>query len=182
MNNQLIHKCIKGERSAQNELYGLLLPYLTGICKRYLYDSSQLQDVLQEAFILVFTNLSQFDACKASLQTWVGQITINCCLKNNAKRSKSQEDMIEPPHEIQVLPQVLKRLSNEDMLRWLKRMPTDYFEVFNLYIVDGFSHREIAEILSIDEALSRQRLSRARTWIKKKLPDNFRYDIKMSYN
>ena len=76
-------------------------------------------------------------------------------------------------------PGILERLSDEDLLRMLKRMPREYFEIFNLNVIDGYSHREIAKLLTIEESLSRQRLSRARKWIVERLERDEDLDVRM---
>jgi len=152
----------------------MLLPYLNVICQRYLNNQSERSDVLQETFISLFKNLHQFDVNKASFKTWATRIAINYCLKNNerGKRNTTQE-LIVPLHEPKLNPSVLQKLSNEELLLWMKKMPENYYAVFNLFVADGFNHQEIAELLKISESLSRQRLSRAKAWLKDKMPDHF---------
>ncbi|WP_367390751.1 RNA polymerase sigma factor [Lewinella sp. LCG006] len=180
---QLIERCIANERAAQRQLYGILMPYLNLICLRYLNNSEELQDTLQEVFILIFKNIRQFDQQRASFKTWATQIAINYCLKNNRTyQLKGTHELIVPLHETPIDPTIINTLSERDLLRWLKKMPESYFQVFNLYVVDGFSHREIAEILQIDESLSRQRLTRSRTWLKQNLPEHLQAKIRLNCN
>lgn len=180
---QLIEKCIANERAAQRQLYGILMPYLNLICQRYLNNQAELQDTLQDVFILIFKNIQQFDVQRASFKTWTTQIAINCCLKSNkAHLLKGTQELIVPLHEMPVDPAIIKTLSDRDLLRWLKKMPESYFQVFNLYVIDGFSHREIAELLQIDEALSRQRLTRSRAWLKERLPEHLQAKIHLNCN
>lgn len=183
INSELIQLCLAGNKLAQKQLYTGLLPYLNVICQRYLNDSSQRNDVLQEAFINIFRSMNQFDSCKASFNTWASKITINCCLKNNQKFKKSKaEEFNLHLHETPVEPEIFKKFSNEAMLEWLKKMPEQYYQVFNLFVIDGFSHSEIAELLSIDTSLSRKRLERSREWLKKRLPEDFSRQFSFSYN
>jgi RNA polymerase sigma factor (sigma-70 family) len=96
-------------------------------------------------------------------------------LKANEKGKRNvTQELVLPIHEPQLDPTVLGKLSNEELLLWMKKIPENYYAVFNLFVVDGFSHQEIAKILRIDESLSRQRLSRGKAWLKDKLPDDFR--------
>lgn len=179
----LINRCLSNDRAAQNELYRELLPYLNLVCQRYLRDQQQRQDTLQETFIRIFRHLDQFDVQQAAFKTWATKIAINCCRRNNARhQTQSTQELILPLHESLINPEVLRKMSNEDLLHWLRKMPVAYYEVFNLFVVDGFSHREIAELLDIDEALSRQRLSRSRAWIKQKLPEEFRSRFRATMN
>ncbi len=167
--NALIEGCQKKDRSAQKRLYTLLLPYLNAVCGRYLNYTEERQDTLQEAFIKIFTNINQFDPSRSQFKTWAVKITINCCLKCNVKAAKNDTQEFLPEQNSQtVTPKVLEKLSDEDLQNFLKTMPQKYYEVFNLHIIDGFSHKEIAALLNIEEALSRKRLSRARAWLSSK--------------
>ena len=180
---KLISLCLGKNREAQKKLYRLLLPYLNVMCKRYLTNEIDLKDVLQDTFINIFKKLNQFDIQKASFKTWTTKIAINCCLKYNLKNNKHRtEELIINLHEPKVDPTFIDNLSNEELLTWLKRMPQPYFEVFNMFVIDGFSHNEIAELLKIEPSLSRKRLSRAREWIKKRLNKSSEYQFHFSSN
>lgn len=140
------------------------------IGKRYLRNEAELKDVIQETFIHIFKNLRQFDVRKASFKTWSTKIAINNCLKLNAKNNRSNTvELIVDLHEPKIEPDVIDTFTNEELLLWLKKMPFQYFEVFNMYVIDGFSHDEIAKLLNIESSLSRKRLSRARAWVKKRV-------------
>lgn len=164
---ELIHQCVSKERLAQRQLYDILLPYLNVICKRYLNQESNREDVLQEAFIRIFKSIKSYDAGKSSLKTWAAKITINCCFNDN-KKNKNQyiqayEDAI---HDVAMTPDILEKLNTEELHQWLRKLPKPYYQVFNLSVIEGFSHEEIANILGIKASLSRKRLSRAKKWIQ----------------
>jgi len=168
---ELIARCLSNDREGQRLLYDTLLPYLNLICKRYLNNQSELNDALQNTFVNIFRNLQQFDIQKASFKTWSTRIAINCCLQLNKKNERqATQELVVGMHDPILSPAILNQLSNADLLKWLKKMPKNYYDVFNLYIIDGFSHTEIANLLQIDEAVSRQRLSRGRAWLKSRLP------------
>ncbi len=180
---ELIGACAAGDRPAQKRLYTMLVPYLNAICKRYLYDHTQAQDVLQESFIRIFTHIRQYDAALSNFKTWSARITINCCLKQNTKTARHHVLNLEPSaHDIAIPPEVIHQLSNDDMLLILRKMPEQYALVFNLYCIDGFSHTEIADILGIDHALSRQRLLRGREWLKKRCLNEVAHLLDSSWN
>lgn len=168
--NNLIARCKSKDRSAQKELYGQLVPYLNVVCQRYLRDNTYLNDTLQETFILIFTKIDLFNAELASFKTWSVKIAINCCLKHNKKNERHKVYQLEPTkHERSITMNVLDKFTDEEIMKFLKTMPFSYFQTFNLYTIEGFSHKEIAELLQIDESLSRKRLSRAKTWIGKRI-------------
>lgn len=169
ISKECIEGCRRGEQTSQRELYDFLLPYLNALCGRYLRETSYRKDVLQEAFILIFNKIDQYDAEKGEIQSWAGRLVINLCLKQNKSGSfvnygQSDSEKVQP----QVNPDVIDQLSNEDLIRFLKTMPSKYYEVFSLFIIDGFSHEEIGKALGIRTSLSRKRLARARTWLQAK--------------
>jgi len=172
---RLIAACLANQRKAQRQLYELSLPRLNMICRRYLVNPADLQDALQDVFTSIFHHLDQFDVRRASFKTWTNRIAINACLKKNEgnRRGRTIQFSDREP-EPRIAPEVLQQLSNQDMILWLRRMPRPYYEVFSLFAIDGFTHQEIADLLQISVALSRQRLARARTWLKQRLPEDLR--------
>ncbi len=183
INIELINACASGDRNAQRRLYTVLMPYLNMVCRRYLFNTSETQDVLQETFVRIFTHLGQYDAGKSAFKTWATRIAINFCLKNNTKRKHTATDeLFLNLHDTPIPPEALKNLSNNDLLALLKTMPETFSQVFNLHVIDGFSHEEIAEILGIEAALSRQRLSRGREWLRKKCPVDYLYALNLMLN
>lgn len=177
---QLINACLHQDRAAQRQLYEQLLPYLNVICHRYLHDLSHQQDVLQETFIRIFRHLAQYDVQRASFKTWTTKIAINCCLQQNQKQQTTDE-LIVPLHEQRIDPAILYQLSDQALIQWLRRMPRSYYDVFNLHTIEGFAHPEIAELLAISEEVSRQRLSRAKAWLRKHLPASFHPSVHTKY-
>jgi len=172
IDKKLIASCIAQERAAQKELYQLLLPYLRGIANRYLRDTSYEKDALQESYLKIFKSIDQYDFDLAPLPVWAGRITINQCINYNKRViGIPNEELKVEQHEASSRPAVLEKWSNENMLYILKQMPIGYYEVFNLFVIDGYSHEEIADLLGISEVLSRKRLSRSRTWLKKYIQD-----------
>lgn len=172
INLNLIQSCKSQNRLAQKQLYQLLLPYLRAVASRYLRDTSFVKDVLQESFVKIFRYIDRYDPNKAPFDKWAAKIVVNDSLNYNKRViGTPNEEFDTTKHDIICLPQVMKNLSDEHLLFILKQMPKNYFEVFNLFVIDGYKHDEIAEMLDIAEALSRKRLSRAREWLKKTFRD-----------
>lgn len=166
-----IEGCKCGQASSQKKIYEVLLPYLNSLCKRYHSVSSDRNDILQETFIKIFTKIDQFDSKKGQFHSWASKIAINICLQHSAKSiSRRETEITNRELLISVEPEIIKQLSNEELLQFLSTMPKDYYDVFNMYIVDGFSHDEISKILQIKASLSRKRLTRARAWLAKQSP------------
>lgn len=169
----LIKSCARQDRKAQQQLYELLLPYLRAVANRYLRDTSYWKDVLQEGFVKIFRNIDQYNPDKAPFQQWAAKVVINTCLNHNNRTTGMRFDTFSiAHHDRPTPPSVAQDFSDEYLLSILKLMPNGYFEVFNLYVIDGFDHHEIAQMLGIDNALSRQRLVRAKNWLKNAFNEN----------
>ncbi|MEM6769744.1 MAG: sigma-70 family RNA polymerase sigma factor [Bacteroidota bacterium] len=183
IHTSLIKDCLANRRAAQRELYDRCLPYLSIIAKRYLREEDHLKDVLQDSFLQLFTKLHQFDANKASFKTWATRIVINNCLKRNARTQRLAEDVFCPQaHAPAMAPEALQKLDEEALLTWLRQMPTDLHTVFLLYVIDGFSHKEIATMINVAPDLSRQRLTRARKWLKARLEQEQSIDPRLRFS
>ncbi len=174
IDESLIDNCKKRNRLAQKELYGKLLPYLNAVCRRYLYDLNALEDVLQETFISIFSQLKNYDRSRAAFSTWAVRICINASLKNNNKARKiSSLSLEKEAFDLECLPVAVQQLETKDLLQFLKKMPLPLWEVFNLAIIDDYPHAEIANMLNIEVTLSRKRLSRARKWVEERLGSTY---------
>ena len=166
INSLIIDGLQKQDHRAQREFYDLMLPYLRAICSRYLYEKSNIKDVLQESFISIFTKIDSFDSKKGSLRKWSSTIVINNSINQNRKTSRRQESQFEIKiHDLGESNAVLN-MSDEDLLFILKKMPSELLDVFNLNVIDGYSHQEISDILHISILSSRKKLSRARKWLQ----------------
>lgn len=169
----IIKSCVAQNRSAQKQMYLLLLPYLRAISTRYLKDTSYVKDVLQESFVKIFKSIANFDTKKGSLKSWSARIVINTCYNYNERViGYSHQEFDSDQHNIICFPELVQDISDQKILSLLKQMPIGYYEVFNLYIIEGYSHEEISNILEISEALSRKRMSRARAWVKSTFKDS----------
>ena len=141
----LIQECLKGKRKAQGELYRRYAAKMMGVCMRYSRNRDMAHDLLQEGFIKVFTNLNEYSG-NGSFEGWMRKIFINCALEK-IRRSK-------------VFP--LEEISAQEMLDLIHRLPPGYQTIFNLFAIEGFSHKEIGAMLRITEGTSRSQYARAR--------------------
>lgn len=168
--DHLIQRCLKGERKAQRELYDLTLPYLRAVVQRQLYKSQELSDVLQEIYLRVFRSLSQFDSEKGTFLNWSTRIAINTSVTYGVKAASYETTTLDvEQHELSVKPLAINNLTVEELLQEMSKMPEDFYRVFVLVAIEGFSHIEASELLEISGDLSRQRLSRAKLWVQKRL-------------
>lgn len=163
-NGYLVQRCLEGDASAQRGLFDELLPYLKSAVRRYIWSETDVQDVLQEAFIRIFRNLHQFDRSKGQVQTWATKIAVNAAITFGMKESKHKA--MEHSQEPEIAePEVLAQLDAEALLLRLRALPREQYEVLILHAVDGYSHDEIAALLDVTPMTSRKRLSRAKQWI-----------------
>lgn len=160
---RLLRACKKLDRKAQKEMLSHLSPFLFPICRRYANGHEDAKDLMQEALILIFNNIEDCNATETPVfMAWCRRIAINNAL---AKKRKKQLPMSkEEPLDFQHTngPAIYAKLEAEAILRLLDQLPEQHRMVFNLSIIDGYSHREIAEILNIKESSSRTFLVRAR--------------------
>ena len=165
----LITKCKNNDRRAQYELFNQFLPYVNVIVRRYLFDQNNVKDVVQEVFITVFKSIkTSYDPAKGTFKPWLRTITINRCIKQN-KNNKVFEDLEVVEKVASVEPIVFSNFDQEELLKYLQKMPESYRVVFNMSVIDDYSHSEISAILGISEMSSRKKLSRARNWLNQRI-------------
>jgi RNA polymerase sigma factor (sigma-70 family) len=166
---KLVKACRKGDGKAQQGLYDLYKARLMGVCRRYAASREEAQDVLQEAFIKIFTKLSQLESSEA-LEGWMIRITINTAVNYYQKNKRYAFDDIENletgngAYEL-----ILSNITDEFLLKTINELPDGCRVVFNLFIVEGYTHYEIAKMLGINESTSRSQLVYAKTLLKEKL-------------
>lgn len=167
INQQVFEDCLAGKRQAQGILYNYFSPKMFGICLRYASDYHSAEDILQEGFIKVFNNLDRFRG-DGSFEGWMKRIFINTSIEYYRKSMnlKKTIDLDKAPDPA-FASQVLSGLATADLLKLVQKLPTGYRTVFNLYAIEGFSHKEIGEMLKISEGTSKSQLARARETLKK---------------
>lgn len=165
---ELIEKCKKNDIKAQGELYNLFSGKLFSICLKYSPNADEAQDNLQDAFITIFKSIEQY-SFKGSFEGWIKRITVNTVLQKYRKErffEIIQENQIEQEEEVELEED---SISLQYLLQIIQELPDRYRLVFNLYVMDGFSHQEIAKMLNITEGTSKSNLARARMILKGKI-------------
>lgn len=165
--NQLIHNCKKQDIKAQEQLYRLYANKLFAVCLKYSGSYQQAEDNLQDGFMTIFEKIKQYQD-KGSFEGWMKRIVINTTLQKYRKQTVFEifnEDNLEEPDVI---------IDEEDisvdyLLDIIQELPDRYRQVFNLYALDGFSHKEISEMLQISIGTSKSNLARARIILKEKV-------------
>lgn len=168
LHQDLIERCKKGEREAQYRLYRMYSKAMYNICLRMLKNEMDAEDVLQNSFIDIFTKLGSY-RYQSTPGAWIKRIVINNCI-NHIKKSKIYledfDDQLLTIPEEEIDPKVLNVAG---VKKAIEQLPNGYRIVFNLYAIEGYDHKEIAEILGITEATSKSQYSRARKKLKDKL-------------
>ena len=168
--DHIIDGCKKNNRIAQEQLYKSYYQALMNMCMRYTINEEDAKHILNNGFLRVFKSIQQFNPGKATLYTWIRTIVMNCCLDH--LRSKQQLNISNELHEARdyaTEPDIHDKMNAKQILSLLKTLPAATQTVFNLYVVDGYSHKEIAEMLQVSEGTSKWHLSEARKILKQKL-------------
>ncbi|MEK8179072.1 sigma-70 family RNA polymerase sigma factor [Flavobacterium buctense] len=164
---QLINDCKNDNRKAQEQLYRLYSPKLFAVCLKYSRNYAEAQDNLQDGFILIFKKIEQF-SFKGSFDGWLKRVMINHVLqqyRNQTFLSLVNEDIADD-QEVEIEDD---SITMDYLLRIIQELPDRYRLVFNLYVIDGFSHAEIGEMLTITVGTSKSNLARARMILKEKI-------------
>ena len=166
--NNLIRRCLDNDRKAQKELYELTLPYLRATVQRQLYDRTEWMDVLQEVYLRIFRSLSSFNSEKGTFLNWSSRIAVNTAISFGVRSAAKQTTTLDfKEHDSAVESFAIESLTAEQLLAEISKMPEDFYRIFMLVSIEGFTHQESAKLLTITADLSRQRLSRAKAWIRK---------------
>lgn len=171
---ELIKGCIRRERAAQKRLYDTFSPKMYALCCRYIKDSMEAEDVLVTAFTKILDKVGQYKS-EGSFEGWIRRIVVNESLtylrrnRNMYLELELETANYEPDYQT-----ISDHLEAEDLLKMISELPSGYRIVFNLFAIDGYSHKEIAAQLGISENTSKSQLSRARTYLQKLVTDNDR--------
>jgi RNA polymerase sigma factor (sigma-70 family) len=177
----LIAGCIAGDRVMQEELYNRFAPKMYAVCLRYANNSDDAQDLLQEGFIKVYKNIQRFRA-EGSFEGWIRRVFINSSIEHLRKKSaklmtvtEKEEGTIEDSDI-----SALDTMAEKDIIKLIQDLSPGYRTVFNLYVIEGFAHKEIAEQLGISEGTSKSQLARAKSILQKKVAQ-YLSDTEKSY-
>jgi len=165
--NKLIKQCAKNDRRAQKEIYQLFSGKLFSICLKYSKNKQEAQDNFQDGFVLIFEKIGQFKF-KGSFEGWLKRVMINTILLKYRKRTVLNIVTEEIPDEV-IVDIDDDEISLDFLLNLIQGLPDRYRMVFNLYVLDGHSHKEISKMLQIAEGTSKSNLARARGILKQKI-------------
>ena len=160
--NDLLTGCLEGNRRMQEELYRRYSPKMYAVCLRYAGNAEEAEDILQEGFIKVFKKLNSFRS-EGSFEGWVRRIFVNTAIEHFRRKrylmpvTEKEENTIEGKYL-----SVLDDLAARDIMALVQDLSPGYRTVFNLYVVEGYTHKEIADMMGISEGTSKSQLSRAK--------------------
>ena len=168
---EILSLCKKGDRLAQKRLFDSLASKMLPLCKRYMGDDQSAQDVLQEGFITLFTKLDAYEG-SGSFEGWARRIFVNTALMQLRKQGTLMEMGIDNFETVGTEDsRIAHNLDYEHLIKLIGDLPPGFRTVFNLYVIEGFSHKEIAQALGISENTSRSQLQRARMLLQKRLKE-----------
>jgi RNA polymerase sigma-70 factor (ECF subfamily) len=140
---------------------------MKSLCLRYLRENDEAEDVLQEGFILMFEKISTYKF-EGSFEGWLRKIMTNQCLKYLIDKKKMTIEKIDDIKEVlDDASELDARLTNELLINGIKELPVGYRTVFNMYVIEGYSHKEIADTLKIEESSSRSQLAKSKAFLRK---------------
>ncbi|MDQ3291927.1 MAG: sigma-70 family RNA polymerase sigma factor [Bacteroidota bacterium] len=165
---ELIKGLVKGEAKAHKTVYEMYAGVMLGICLRYLKNQMDAEEVMLTGFVKVFQHISQFEN-KGSFEGWMKRIMVNEALGFLRKKEPLHLAIEKDVLQVATEANAEQDLATEDLLRMLHELPAGYRAVFNLYAIEGYSHKEIGELLDISEGTSKSQLSKARAMLQRRL-------------
>ncbi len=172
--NKRIEAAKRGDRKAQKAIYDQLADKMFAVCLRYMGDRQGAEDVLQDGFVTLFTKLDSYLG-EGSFEGWARKIFVNTALMALRKRDvlKQSEDVDAAIGIAAPTPSATSDIGQKEILKMVASLPPGLRTVFNMYVIEGYSHREIGEALGIAEVSSRSQLQRARVMLQKKIKDRY---------
>ena len=160
--SDLLEGCRRGDRRMQQELYNRFASKMYGVCLRYASNAEGAEDILQQGFIKIFNKIDSYRG-EGSFEGWIRRIFVNTAIEHFRKKiylqpiTETEENTVEGKYL-----SVLDSLAEKDIIQLVQQLSPGYRTVFNMYVVEGYSHKQIAEILGISEGTSKSQLSRAK--------------------
>ncbi|WP_282115610.1 RNA polymerase sigma factor [Cellulophaga baltica] len=172
---ELINNCKKGNRKAQEQLYRDYSRVLFGVCLKYSRNKTEAEDNLHDSFMIIYNKIGQFKF-KGSFEGWIKRITVNTILQKYRKETNLSlvHDNIE---EEEVEASSFSEISLASLLQYIQELPNKYRLTFNLYVLDGYSHAEISEMLGTSLGTSKSNLARARMILKEKIEADIKREV-----
>jgi RNA polymerase sigma factor (sigma-70 family) len=170
IDKNVLEACMTNDRKAQELLYKQFYGPMMVLCMRYTRNEEDAIEVLHNGFLKVFKHLGTYDTSKGSLYTWIKTIVVNSAIDFIRSKQKFGTTIeLTEVHEISMDNEAIQRMSATELLQLVRRLPNATQTVFNLYVVEGYNHREVGELLGISEGTSKWHLSEARRQLQQLL-------------
>jgi len=169
--DELIRGCIRENAACQKALFDRYASRMLGVCYRYARNQADAEDILQDSFIKVFNKIGQFKS-EGSFEGWIRKIVVHTAIKKYSLMRYQKEQSVEEVKESVASledPSAYSHLTEKDLLRLINSLPDGYRLIFNLYVMEGFRHEEIAVMLGIQPGTSRSQLVKARMMLQKQI-------------
>lgn len=173
---RLIEGCRKNNRSAQEALYKAYYKAMMSLCLRYTKSEEDAVEVLNNGFLKVFQNIKRYEPAQGSLYTWIRTLVVNSCLSHIKKKTTAKRYLELNGAEVNVPAEVVSKLKTSELLALVRSLPPATAAVFNLYAIEGYSHKEIAGLLSISIGTSKWHLSEARKSLQQKIKETYAHE------
>jgi RNA polymerase sigma-70 factor (ECF subfamily) len=169
----IIKGCIDGDRASQKSLYEGYASKMLGVCMRYAKDRAEAEDMLQEGFLKVFQGISKFKN-EGSFEGWVRRIMVYNAINHYKHRSrKFQEDLDQENYDAPFHDELIEKISAKEIVALIQHLPDGYRAIFNLYAIEGFTHKEISEKLNIAVGTSKSQYARAKQQMQQLLARHY---------
>jgi RNA polymerase sigma-70 factor (ECF subfamily) len=167
--DELIRGCRKNNAAAQRELFERYSPRLLGLCRRYVGDVNDAEDIMVNCFMKIFDRINQYSG-EGNFEGWMSKVMVNESLTFiRRNKNMSVAISIDKAEQTPAYNAVLESLETGELLKLIDEMPVGYRTVFNMYVMEGYSHREISEMLGISEGASKSQLSRSKAYLREKI-------------
>jgi RNA polymerase sigma factor (sigma-70 family) len=166
----LIKQCIDGNPRAQKALFDMFAPKMFSVCMRYVKDKMRAEDVLQDALVKIYSKLPEYKF-EGVFEGWIRRIVVNTCLDQLRKDQKFLKEIQveEVSYRIEQHEFIAEKLMADDLMKLIQSMPDGYRVVFNMFAIEGYSHKEISKELGVTESTSKSQYLRARAYLKDRI-------------
>ncbi|MCQ2142447.1 MAG: sigma-70 family RNA polymerase sigma factor [Bacteroidales bacterium] len=172
IDRKLIESLKKGNRKAQKEVFDLLAPIMFSVCLRYSGNRETAEDILQDGFVTLFSKIDSYKG-DGSFEGWARKIFVNTALMELRKKDalKMSEELDSARSLSAPTSSQIEDIGYKELMELIAGLPAGFRTVFNMYVIEGYSHKEIAETLGITEVTSRSQLNRARAWLQARIAE-----------
>ena len=165
---ELVEGCIREDRICQRELWSRYSKKIMSLCLRYCNSQEEAEDALMEAYVKIYDNLSKF-RFQSSLETWMRRVAVNLCINKIRARKHIWTSITDDEYRLGYNDDAFEDLQVNQIMKMVEALPVGYRTVFNMYAIEGYSHKDIAEMLGIDEGTSRSQFAKARKVLQQQI-------------